>query len=77
MPTRAHSASKATSERPAAAEHQTAIDSTTGPEMPMGQRGAAMADTVGLAFHPWEFIQREAGTVTRVSGKAWSAGRRR
>jgi membrane protein len=31
-------------------EHQTAIDSTTGPPLPMGQRGAAMADTVGLAF---------------------------
>jgi membrane protein len=32
-------------------EHQTALDSTTGPAMPMGERGAAMADTVGLAFH--------------------------
>lgn len=29
-------------------EHQTAVDSTTGPPMPMGARGAAMADTVGL-----------------------------
>ena len=28
-------------------EHQTAHDSTTGPEKPLGQRGAAMADTVG------------------------------
>lgn len=32
-------------------EHQTARDSTTGVEQPMGARGAAMADTVGLAFH--------------------------
>ncbi|MBP6546786.1 MAG: YihY/virulence factor BrkB family protein [Phenylobacterium sp.] len=32
-------------------EHQTALDSTTGPPQPMGVRGAAMADTVGLAFH--------------------------
>ncbi len=32
-------------------EHQTALDSTTGPAQPMGVRGAAMADTVGLAFH--------------------------
>lgn len=53
-------------------EHQTAIDSTTGPELPMGQRGAAMADTVGLAFHPWEVIKREAGAVKRVSGRYWT-----
>lgn len=32
-------------------EHQTALDSTTGPAQPMGVCGAAMADTVGLAFH--------------------------
>jgi membrane protein len=31
-------------------EHQTALDSTTGPPEPMGERGAAMADTVGVAF---------------------------
>ena len=31
-------------------EHQTAMDSTTGPPKPMGERGAAMADTVGLRF---------------------------
>ncbi len=30
-------------------EHQTAVDSTTGPEKPLGQRGAVMADTVGEA----------------------------
>lgn len=52
-------------------EHQTAVDSTTGPEQPMGARGAAMADTVGLAFHPWEMIKREAGVVRRVTGGAW------
>jgi membrane protein len=28
-------------------EHQTARDSTTGGERPLGARGAAMADTVG------------------------------
>jgi hypothetical protein len=28
-------------------EHQTARDSTTGPERPLGARGATMADTVG------------------------------
>jgi len=30
-------------------EHQTARDSTTGPEQPMGERGAYMADTIGEA----------------------------
>ena len=28
-------------------EHQTARNSTVGPEKPLGQRGAVMADTVG------------------------------
>lgn len=58
-------------------EHQTAVDSTTGPEQPMGSRGAAMADTVGLAFHPWEMIKREAGMVKRVTGGVWDKVRRR
>lgn len=31
-------------------EHQTALDSTTGPEAPLGQRGATMADTIGQAL---------------------------
>jgi membrane protein len=31
-------------------EHQTALDSTTGAALPMGARGATMADTVGAAF---------------------------
>jgi membrane protein len=30
-------------------EHQTARDSTVGPEKPIGTRGATMADTVGAA----------------------------
>ena len=30
-------------------EHQTACDTTVGPEKPLGARGAAMADTVGAA----------------------------
>jgi membrane protein len=49
-------------------EHQTAMDSTTGPEAPMGQRGAAMADSVGLAFHPLQTIKRQAGAAKRVAG---------
>lgn len=31
----------------AEAEHQTAVDTTTGPPLPMGQRGAYVADTLG------------------------------
>lgn len=31
----------------AEAEHQTALDTTTGPDKPLGERGAVMADTVG------------------------------
>jgi membrane protein len=31
-------------------EHQTAIDSTTGKPLPIGERGAAMADSVGMAL---------------------------
>lgn len=33
-------------------EHQTAIDSTTGPAKPLGTRGATMADTVGRVWPP-------------------------
>jgi len=31
-------------------EHQTALDTTTGPPAPLGERGAWVADTVGKAF---------------------------
>jgi membrane protein len=31
-------------------EHQTAVDSTTGQPLPIGERGAAMADSVGVAL---------------------------
>lgn len=48
-------------------EHQTALDSTTGPEQPMGARGAAMADTVGLAFH---------FDVSKIASRAWTDGQR-
>ncbi|MBH0238377.1 YihY/virulence factor BrkB family protein [Methylobrevis albus] len=33
-------------------EHQTARDSTTGPELPLGARGAHMADSVGRVWPP-------------------------
>ncbi|UTP40661.1 YihY/virulence factor BrkB family protein [Phenylobacterium sp. LH3H17] len=48
-------------------EHQTARDSTTGPEQPMGARGAAMADTVGLAFH---------FNASKIASRAWTDGQR-
>jgi membrane protein len=48
-------------------EHQTARDSTTGLEKPIGARGAAMADTVGLAFHFHlrEILRRGQGDAQR------------
>ncbi len=58
-------------------EHQTACDSTTGDPMPMGERGAVMADTIGRAFTatPREaveygaaFAARQVGYVTRFFG---------
>ena len=46
-------------------EHQTALDSTTGPPRPMGVRGAAMADTVGLAFH---------FDLRKITSQVWTDG---
>jgi len=47
-------------------EHQTAMDSTTGPPLPMGERGAAMADTVGLRFVGFR----------KGAGQLWAIGQR-
>lgn len=61
-------------------EHQTAVDSTRGPEKPMGARGAAMADTVGKPLHLRDTIRAGAGAARRQAGGLWgrvaSAGRR-
>jgi membrane protein len=50
-------------------EHQTAMDSTTGPPAPMGERGAAMADTVGLRFKGvgelWQAAQQRIGALRK------------
>lgn len=48
-------------------EHQVALDTTTGPARPMGERGAAMADSVGLAFHL---------DISRITEKAVADSRR-
>jgi len=56
-------------------EHQTAHDTTIGPPRPIGQRGAAMADTVGKAFtvSPREarhivrdFVKRQVSYVVNI-----------
>jgi membrane protein len=51
-------------------EHQTAIDTTVGPEKPMGERGAVMADTVGKAFtvSPKEAVDISASFARRQIG---------
>jgi hypothetical protein len=57
-------------------EHQTARDSTTGPERPMGARGASMADTLGKpadqakAEHDSSQPMRSRSEVGRVDGSA-------
>jgi membrane protein len=55
-------------------EHQTALDSTTGAPKPMGQRGAAVADTVGL---PFEGLRHEAGRLWGVARRQAGNLRRR
>ncbi len=37
-------------------EHQTTVDSTTGKPLPMGLRGATMADTVGERSEPGALV---------------------
>jgi membrane protein len=51
-------------------EHQTAIDTTIGESRPMGERGAAMADSVGRAFtvSPTEAVEIGAGFARRQVG---------
>lgn len=48
-------------------EHQTMIDSTTGEPLPLGQRGAAVADSVGLPFAGLKSLLNGAfGPVARL-----------
>ena len=51
-------------------EHQTAVDSTTGPPRPLGQRGAVMADTVGQAFQGLHRLWAGASQKLRRSPSA-------
>jgi len=53
-------------------EHQTACDTTTGAPLPIGRRGAAMADSVGAAFtvsprqarhYVRDFLKRQVDSV--------------
>ncbi|ACG77243.1 ribonuclease RNase BN (RBN) transmembrane protein [Phenylobacterium zucineum HLK1] len=54
-------------------EHQTAVDSTVGPPKPMGERGAVMADSVGLRFIGvrkgarllWADVRRQGANLLR------------
>jgi membrane protein len=52
-------------------EHQTACDSTVGEPKPMGERGAAMADTVGKPFYMRKAIRYGAGVVKRQATGLW------
>ena len=50
-------------------EHQTKLDSTTGPQRPMGRRGAVMADTIGdAASDRWRRFASVLGHLARRSG---------
>jgi membrane protein len=64
------------SELNAEIEHQTACDSTVGPPKPMGERGAAMADTVGKPFVVREAIRYGAGVVKRQTTNVWGQASR-
>lgn len=50
----------------AEAEHQTAVDTTTGPPQPMGERGAYVADTLGAApGHSQSEARKSAASKSR------------
>jgi len=59
-------------------EHQTAVDTTVGPPKALGQRGAAMADTVGKAFtvSPGEAVEISTSFARRQAGYVLSFLRR-
>ncbi len=50
-------------------EHQTARDTTTGTRLPMGARGAVMADNVGAAYGEGDPDEAGGGTDAEPSGR--------
>ncbi len=55
-------------------EHQTALDTTTGGDQPIGQRGAAKADTLGETSD-WSPLAARPRAVSRPTGRSRSPGR--
>ena len=54
-------------------EHQTARDSTTGPEEPLGERGARMADSVGRVWPPArKKVDQTLPPEPRPKGLSWA-----
>jgi membrane protein len=55
-------------------EHQTACDTTVGREKPMGERGAAVADSVGAAFSasPREMRDWVGATIAGAARDVWN-----
>lgn len=54
-------------------EHQTARDSTTGPEEPLGERGARVADSVGRAWPPArKKVERAPPGGSRPKRPSWA-----
>lgn len=47
-------------------EHQTTVDSTVGPELPRGERGAVKADELGPPAPPHSWVRRVEGVFARV-----------
>lgn len=56
-------------------EHQTAMDTTVGPDKPMGERGAVMADSVGAARTTPSFLLMPARYIQRLARRFGPARR--
>jgi membrane protein len=56
-------------------EHQTKLDTTTGRPRPMGERGAVMADTIGLAHGDDGSVTRRGAEPRRSASEPLPLGR--